>query len=81
MDRLGIAELWEKDACTGSGRHLGRIEAVGMGRDRVPRQVGARFEDGGRQLTFYALTGARVEGGRVVLAVEPSLEVLPVGAS
>jgi len=31
-----VDRLWERDAYDDSGRFMGRIEAVGMGRDRVP---------------------------------------------
>jgi hypothetical protein len=83
MGTLRVAELWEKEAWSGAGHRLGRIEAVAMGRDRVPSRVGVRLDGRGRGLAFYGLTGARLDGDRVilVLSVEPSLEVLSGGGS
>ena len=76
MDPLTIDEIWEREAYAGTGEHMGRIEAVGMGRDRVPRRVGVR-SSGGRPLRFFALAGARLDDGRVILALmDPSLWVL-----
>ena len=80
MDAFRIDDLWEREAYTDSGQHLGRIEAVGMGRDRVPRRVGLHCEGDGSMLRFFRLAGARVAGGRVILAAKPSLDVLPGGA-
>jgi hypothetical protein len=79
MVPLAIDDLWEREAYDETGRHLGRIEAVGMGRDRVPRRVGVR-SGRARVLHFFMLTGARLDGERLVIApVEPSLLVLPGG--
>lgn len=47
-----------------------------MGRNRVPRHVGVRLQGSGSALTFFALTGARLEEGRVIVATEGSLHVL-----
>ena len=47
-----------------------------MGHDRVPRRVGVRSHGGGRALTFFRLTKASLEGGRLMLDTEPVLEVL-----
>jgi hypothetical protein len=71
-----VEDLWEKDAYAQSGERLGRIEAVGMGRYRVPRRVGVRARDDRRRLRFYELTGASISGDRVVLASERPLRVL-----
>jgi len=79
MDALTHTDLWGREAFSESGRCVGVIEAVGSGRDGIPRRVGVRAEGGGRALTFFSLTGARLDGDRVILAAEPSLTVLPGG--
>jgi hypothetical protein len=61
MVPLAIDHLWEREAYDETGRYLGRIEAVGMGRDRVPRRVGVR-SGRARVLHFFMLTGARLDG-------------------
>ena len=71
-----VQDLWEKEAYAESGERLGRIEAVGMGRDRVPRRVGVCAPDGERALRFYTLTGADISRDRVVVAVRQPLRVL-----
>jgi hypothetical protein len=81
VDTPRVEDLWEKQAYGESGQRLGRIEAVGMGRDRVPRRVGVRSDDGGPALTFYALAGATIAGDRVVIATDRSLRVLSRGSA
>jgi hypothetical protein len=77
MDTPAADELWDREAYDGAGERLGRIEAVGMGRDRVPRRVGVRSGRAGR-LRFFTLVGARIVDGRVVIELrEPSLRALP----
>lgn len=44
--------------------------------NRVPRHVGVRLQGSRSALTFFALTGARLEEGRVIVATEGSLHVL-----
>jgi hypothetical protein len=80
METPTAEDLWEKEACDESGRRLGRIEAVGMRRDRVPQRVGVRVDGGGPALRFFTLIGARLDGSTVVLVTAPSLEVLPGGS-
>jgi hypothetical protein len=80
MDAPTVEDLWEREAFSESGERLGRIEAVGMGRGRVPRRVGVRSEAGGPALRFFSLTGARLDGARVVLVTLRPLEVLPGGS-
>jgi hypothetical protein len=80
MGAFTVADLWKREAYTESGWRLGRIEAVGMGRDRVPRRVGVQADGGGPRLTFFSLTGARLDGERVILAAARSVVVLPGGA-
>jgi hypothetical protein len=69
VDTLRVEDLFEKVAFAESGRRLGRIEAVGMGRDRVPRRVGVRLGEG-PELRFFALAGARLDNGHVVISAE-----------
>jgi hypothetical protein len=69
MKVLAFEDLWEKEAYDGMGHRLGLIEAVGMGRDRVPRRVGVRNGAEGSPLRFFALNGAALKGGCVVLEV------------
>jgi hypothetical protein len=69
VDALSVGGLCDQEAFDGAGNFLGVVEAVGMGRDRVPRRVGVRSRLDGSPLTFYTLVGARVDGCRVVLAV------------
>jgi hypothetical protein len=57
----------EVEAFDGEGRYLGVIEAIGMGRDRVPRRVGVRSGPNGSPLRFFPFTGARLDGSRVIL--------------
>ncbi|MBO0701550.1 MAG: hypothetical protein J2P38_01360 [Candidatus Dormibacteraeota bacterium] len=68
MSVLRPDELWGRDVYDASGRRLGRIEAIGMGRDRLPRRVAVRLDEARVQLTFFSLAGARVTGDRVVIA-------------
>ena len=75
-----VEDLWERDAYDEFGRLLGRIEAVGMSRDRVPRRVGIRRDDNASALMFYSLTGATIADARVVVITDRSLRVLPGGA-
>jgi hypothetical protein len=69
MDVLALEDLWGREAYDGTGQRLGLIEAVAMGRDRVPRRVGVRIGAAGPPLRFFALDGATLEAGRVVLVV------------
>jgi hypothetical protein len=69
VDTIRVEDLFEKEAFAETGRRLGRIEAVGMGRDRVARRVGVRLGEG-PQLRFFALAGARLDDGHVVVATE-----------
>ena len=69
VDALSVESLRDKAAFDGAGHFLGVVEAVGTGRERVPRRVGVRSGLEGSPLTFYTLVGARVDGSRVVLAV------------
>jgi hypothetical protein len=79
MDALRTEDLWERGAYDATGRYLGSIEAVGMGRDRIPHRVGVRAR-GGNAIKFFPLEGARVDGTRVLLtapeASDLSLRVL-----
>jgi hypothetical protein len=80
MDVFAFEDLWEREAYDGTGHRLGLIEAVGMGRDRVPRRVGVRSGTDGPRLRFFALDGAMLDGGRVILSVpDPPVLVLPEG--
>ena len=80
MDVLAFEDLWEREACDGTGHRLGLIEAVGMGRDRVPRRVGVRTGADGPPLRFFTLDGAALDAGRVVLVVSgPTLRLLDPG--
>jgi hypothetical protein len=83
MDAPRTPDVWNKAAYDSSGRFLGSIEAVGMGRDRIPRRVGVRAP-GGNGITFFSLEGAEVLGKRVILtdreASDRSLRVVPGGA-
>jgi hypothetical protein len=78
VKNIVIGDLWEREAYLESGQRLGRIEAVGMGRNRVPRTVGVRV-DSRHRLRFFPLTEARVADGRVFLAAPPSLQVVSGG--
>jgi hypothetical protein len=69
MEDQSVVGLCDKEAFDSAGRYLGVVEAVGMGRDRVPRRVGVRSGLGGPPPTFFSLAGATFEGNRVVLAV------------
>ena len=77
MDALTVEDLWKRDAYSESGRCLGRIEAVGTGRDLVPRRIGVRSEEGSRRLRFFSLIAARLDGRWLMVSTEPSLVVLP----
>ena len=78
MDVLPIDVLLEKEAFDQSGRRIGMIEAVGMGRGRVARRVGIRVQPTGRALKFYPLSGARLDQGKVILVVDGSPAGSPV---
>lgn len=77
MSTFAIEDLWDREAYTATGQHLGRIEAVGMGRDRQPRRVGIR-SGRERRLRFFALEGASVYDGRVVLEPRQATLRLPL---
>lgn len=79
MDGLSVDDLWEKDAYNESGERLGRIEAVALGRDRVPVRVGVRSDGGASTLKYFSVAGARLFGGRVVIATAPPLDVVAGG--
>ncbi len=81
MVTLGVGDLWGREAYRPSGEYLGRIEAVGMGRDRVPRRVGVRSHRDDSALTFFRLAGASLEGDRLTLDTGPKLEVVQGGGS
>ncbi len=73
---FAIEDLWDREAYAATGEHLGRIEAISMGRDRLPRRVGVR-SGRDRKLQFFALTGASLRGRRVVLELrDPMPQVL-----
>ncbi len=69
MDVLSATGLYEKEAFDSGGHYLGLVEAVGMGRDRLPRRVGVCSGMHGSPLRFFTLSGARFEDQRIVLAV------------
>jgi hypothetical protein len=71
MDAPRTPDVWNKAAYDTAGRFLGSIEAVAIGRDRIPRRVGVRAP-GGYRIRFFSLEGAEVRGRRVILiAPEP----------
>jgi hypothetical protein len=72
MDLVSAAGLCDKEAFDGEGHYLGPVEAVGMGRDRVPRRVGVRSGMPGSPLRFFTLSGARFDGRRINLALDSS---------
>lgn len=76
---LRVEDLWGREVFRESGEHLGRIEAVGVGRDGVLRRIGVRREGSGRALTFFAVARARLDGTRVLLADNPPLTILSGG--
>lgn len=78
MDVLPIDVILEKEAFDDSGRRIGLIEAVGIGRGRVARRVGVRVQPTGPALKFYSLAGARLDQGKVILAVHASPAESPV---
>ncbi|HZU16365.1 MAG TPA: hypothetical protein VFD01_07195 [Candidatus Dormibacteraeota bacterium] len=71
MDTLRVEDLWDQDVFGPAGERLGRIEAVGMTRDRVPRHVGLRSAAEGSRLRFYPLARVRRAEGRLVLSDAP----------
>jgi len=68
VDAPTVADLWGQELFNEAGESLGRIEAVGMTRDRVPRRVGVRSAERGSRLCFYPLAEVRCVDGRLVLA-------------
>lgn len=74
-----IDRLMGKEAYDGSGHRIGLIEAVGMGRDRVPRRIGVRLSADGPALKFFTLAGARPQDGGVVLRMADSNLRVPAG--
>jgi hypothetical protein len=73
---LRVEHLWRKEVFRESGEHVGRIEAVGIGRDGSPRRVGVRWKAGGRALAFFHVARVRLDGSRVLLADDPPLTIL-----
>jgi hypothetical protein len=58
MDALQTQDVWKKNAYDATGRYLGPIRAVAMGRDRIPRLVGV-FVKGGGLIKFFSLEAPR----------------------
>ena len=81
MEALKAADLWGKEVYSAGGQGLGKVEAIGMGRDRVPNRIGVRPDEHGPQLTFFALAGAKLVDGRVILAAGESRQIVPGGAT
>ncbi|HLH70790.1 MAG TPA: hypothetical protein VKY90_17685 [Candidatus Dormibacteraeota bacterium] len=71
MDTPTVADLWGQELFSEAGEHLGRIEAVGMTRDRIPHRVGVRSAAGGSRLRFFPLTQVQRVDGRLVLGGAP----------
>ncbi|MBO0683101.1 MAG: hypothetical protein J2P45_08105 [Candidatus Dormibacteraeota bacterium] len=77
MEAVKPADLWGKEVYSQGGERLGKVEAIGMGRDRVPRRVGVRPDEHAPQLTFFALAGAKLADGRVILDAAGSPQIVP----
>jgi hypothetical protein len=71
VDTLIVADLWGQELFSEAGEHVGRIEAVGMTRGRIPRRVGVRSVAGESRLHFFPLTQVRHIDGRLVLDGAP----------
>jgi hypothetical protein len=67
MEDLQTQDLWKKEAYDSGGRYLGPIEAVALGRDRIPHRVGVQV-NGRTPIRFFSLEGAQVDGKRVILS-------------
>lgn len=72
MSAFKAENLLGKDAYRASGERLGRIEAIGMGRDRTPRRVGVRLNEPAGELSFFTLAGARLSGDQVIIGAGPA---------
>lgn len=67
MSAFRAESLLGKEAYKPSGERLGRIEAIGMGRDRTPTRVGVRLNELGAELSFFTLAGARLSGDQLII--------------
>lgn len=76
MDTFTIDGLWDREPYDRIGRLLGRIDAGGMGLDRLPQRIGIR-SGRERELRFFAPSRVQLEGERLVIDVtDTSLRVL-----
>jgi hypothetical protein len=66
VETLSAEDLWDREVYSETGQRLGRVEAVGMGRDRVPRRIGVGSNGGSQALRFFRLTEIRLSAGRVI---------------
>jgi hypothetical protein len=71
MDTLTVGDLWNREVFTETGQRLGRVEAIGMARDRVPRRVGIRSRQRGAALRFFPAGRFGLADGRLVFRSEP----------
>jgi hypothetical protein len=59
-------EMWNREVFDRSGNHLGRVEAVGMSRDRTVRRVGVKARGTERSLRFIPVTQLVDDGDRLI---------------
>ncbi|HEX4216579.1 MAG TPA: hypothetical protein VIA06_24950 [Candidatus Dormibacteraeota bacterium] len=59
-------QMWNRDVFDGSGNHLGRVEAVGISRDRTLRRIGVRARGTERALRFISVTQLTDDGERLI---------------
>lgn len=64
-------EMWNRDVYDASGNHLGRVEAVGMSRDRSVRRVGVRARSTDQSLRFIPVGQLLDDGERLVFDSHP----------
>lgn len=64
-------EMWNRDVYDVSGNHLGRVEAVGMSRDRTVRRVGVKARGTDSSLRFIPVAQLLDDGDRLVFDPDP----------
>lgn len=61
-----LADWWDRTVVDTEGHVLGRVEAIGCGRDRVIRRIGIR-DGGGPALRFVSIAYVHVHGDHLVI--------------
>jgi hypothetical protein len=59
-------EMWNRDVFDRHGNLLGRVEAVGMSRDRTVRRVGVRARGTDPALRFIRVSQLVVDGDHLI---------------